>query len=505
MVSFSNLSSDEPGGIIMTKEEFSQKDKEYAIEKYGMVCFIAGHPIEPGELEFDHIEPKSKGGPSDRDNIAPVCRRHNNDKRAMSLLEYRDKLQMGNFFDSPKPRYLNDLLEFRISDYGEKVYVEIDSTTSKITLTWANGNSVTYPLFKDDAKGYVYFYAKLPVSSIQNDTELQPRPLELKRLWQLYQHLREHTQLSPSIGRYKDNHIYLFDGQHKAAAQVWNGRKELDCKIYLDPDEYDLMQTNLDAHYSLKQMSFFSSIMIDKLAQLFELEWNIFIAQGGSKSEATFVSFLVENNSLSKQNAIKRVEAAHKQAILDSTDPTNGLVQYISERNRNRKTPLTISTLDKTLFNFFLTRPPLTDEFESQNDFRPIEIQNVVRWMTMIAEESLDGKWNPELNNATHQKAERIYYAGSIRAWSEVLRDSIAAGVLNLMSDEERSKIFYREINVNQFEKIREILKKVFNHTIWIQPWGPVLEGLKVANNVAPKEVFKQVGLTPAWVLGIGE
>jgi hypothetical protein len=164
---------------------------------------------------------------------------------------------------------------------------------------------------------------------------------------------------------------------------------------------------------------------------------------------------------------------------------------------------LTISTLDKTLFNYFLTKSPLSDEFEGPNDFRPLEIHNVIRFMSMIAEESLDGQWNPELNNAAHQKAERMYYAGSIRAWSEVLRDSIAAGVLNLMTDEERSKIYYREISESQFEKIREIIRKVFNHTVWIQPWGPTLEGLKVASNAPPKEVFKQVGLTAAWVLGI--
>jgi hypothetical protein len=488
----------------MASDEFSQIDKDYALDKFGMICFITGHPIEPDELEFDHIEPKSKGGPSVRDNIAPVCRRHNNDKRAMSLLEYRDKLQMDSFFDNPKPRYLNDVLTIRIGDYGEKLHIDVDLIVNQVTLKWVNGKSKIFPLHTDYIKGYKYFYAKLPVSGIQNDTALQPRPLELKRLWQLYQHLRKHTQLSPSIGRYKDNYILIFDGQHKAAAQVWNGRKELDCKIYLDPDEYDLMQTNLDAHYSLKQMSFFSSIMIDKLAQLYELEWKTFTAQPGPKSEATFVSFLIENNSLSRPNAIKRIESAHKQAILDSTDPLNGLDQYISERNRNRKTPLTISTLDKTLFSYFLTKPPLSDEFEGPSDYRPLEIQNVVRFMSMIAEESLDNQWNPELNSAAHQKAERIYYAGSIRAWSEVLRDAIAAGVLNLMSDEERSKIFYREISESQFNRIRGIIKKVFNHTVWIQPWGPILEGLKVANNVAPKEVFKQVGLTPAWVLGIG-
>jgi hypothetical protein len=289
----------------MAPSEFSKEDRDYALTRFGMVCFITGHPIDPDELEFDHIEPKSKGGPSDRDNIAPVCRKHNNAKRAMSLLEYRDKLEMDKFFDNPKPRYLNDVLALRIGEFGEKVHLQTSS--DQVTLKWNNGKTKIYPILKDDVKGYQYFYAKLPAAGIQNDADLQPRPLELKRLWQLYLHLGKHTQLSPSIGRYKDNYIRIFDGQHKAAAQVWNGRKELDCKIYLDPDEYDIMQTNLDAHYSLKQMAFFSSIMIDKLAQLYELEWRTFMAQPGTKSEATFVSFLTENNSLTRPNAIKRI------------------------------------------------------------------------------------------------------------------------------------------------------------------------------------------------------
>jgi len=46
-----------------------------------------------------------------------------------------------------------------------------------------------------------YFYSVLPIEYILNDTDLQPRPLEQKRVWELYRHLSAHTQLAPAVCR----------------------------------------------------------------------------------------------------------------------------------------------------------------------------------------------------------------------------------------------------------------------------------------------------------------
>lgn len=486
----------------MSKRQFSDADKKYAIERFGMVCFVANHPLEGDDVEYDHIEAFAGGGASDKDNIAPVCRHHNRSKRDMSLLEYRDKLALDTFFDFPAPRILNDILSERKIKFGQTVYSRISD--SEIVLTDQNGKESVFPLYQDPVTQYFYFYAKLPVSYIQNDKELQPRPLESKRLWELYRHLRRHTQLSPSIGRLVNNQILIFDGQHKIAAQVWAGHSNVDCKIYLSPDIHDIMQTNLDAHYSLKQMSFYSSIMVGKLAQLLEKEWHEFMSQPGFKSEESFIVFIANNAyGLSKAEAKKRLVAAHTQAIVESSDPENLLTEFISERNRNRKMPLTLNTLDKTLFHHFLTPPPVTDEFESGGDYRSIEIKNIVRFMNILAETTLVNKWNPERNDPTHQKSERFYLGGSIRAWSEVLRDAITASALQLISSEDRAKIFYREVTDAQFEKIQQIVTKLFSHALWIQPWNTSIEGLRVANNEAPRQVFKDTGLTASWVLGM--
>ncbi|MHB8392821.1 MAG: HNH endonuclease [Acidobacteriaceae bacterium] len=46
---------------------------------YGQRCFGCGSDESP--LEIDHIEPKSRGGKANFENLQPLCRKCNNDKR----------------------------------------------------------------------------------------------------------------------------------------------------------------------------------------------------------------------------------------------------------------------------------------------------------------------------------------------------------------------------------------------------------------------------------------
>lgn len=92
------------------KRQLTEQEKEKVLEKHGRVCFVDGAPIpEDEKIEFHHIEAWSKGGLSTPDNIAPVCMTHHRSIRTMSLQEYRDKVNLGEFFEGD-PKYLDDIL-----------------------------------------------------------------------------------------------------------------------------------------------------------------------------------------------------------------------------------------------------------------------------------------------------------------------------------------------------------------------------------------------------------
>ena len=97
--------------------------------------------------------------------------------------------------------------------------------------------------------------------------------------------------LQPSIGRVQKDRILLFDGQHKIAALLWTGRREFECKVYLDPELELLNKTNIAAHDKYSQTRFYSSVMVHKLGTQFGSEFEKYrsLEDGSVKSEAGFV------------------------------------------------------------------------------------------------------------------------------------------------------------------------------------------------------------------------
>lgn len=239
----------------MTKaRQISEAEKAAVIERQGMRCFIDDHPIDSADdVEFDHIHAFSEGGATSIDNIAAVCKRHNREKRNLTLSEYRDRLALRQFFEGARKQRLDDLLAERLgsSGFGRELAFEAGEGEA---ILYLDGGKVTVPLIKCPATKETYFFASVPVELIKNDIELQPRALEPERLWELYRHLLRHTQLQPAVCRLVGGSLLLFDGQHKAAAQVWAGRQAIDCKVYIDPDVRRIKETNLSAHDKLRQM-----------------------------------------------------------------------------------------------------------------------------------------------------------------------------------------------------------------------------------------------------------
>jgi HNH endonuclease len=481
------------------KRQISDEEKQEVLERQGLRCFIDNHPVaDAGDLEFDHVQPYAEGGTSTTANIAAVCKKHNREKGTLSLSEYRDRLDMRAFFEGATKRRLDDLLETRLGKdgFGQPLPSQLDENA--VTLYFAGDGPATVPLYKCPSTSERYFYALMPVEHMENDLELQPRSLEPERLWELYRHLRSHTQLAPGVGRLVGTEVRLFDGQHKAAAQVWAGRKRVECKIYLDPDVRRLKETNLTAHDKLRQMPFYTSTLLEKYADLAHEDWQAFLETEGAKTEVAFVDFMRNRAGLTRGAALTRVRSVIYRDILDA--PNNKLRDYVTEENRGRANPITMSRLNRTFFAEFIAPPPLDDEFESEAWHRDEEKENVVFLFNLIVDKALEGKWNPERGDAAHKKAGRLFSAGALRAWVPFLRDAVAPA-LRLFESDERRRIFYRQLDPSDRNVIDGLVDKLLSHKVWEDP-DPALNDLRYDDAERAKAMLAQAGLTPNWILG---
>ncbi len=482
------------------KRQLSENEKQEILNQHGQRCFVDGEPIPEDEpIEFHHIKPFSSGGPTTLDNIAPVCKRHHRTIGTMSLQEYRDKIELSRFFEGEEPKFLGDLIHYKKGQGGQPLKYEIGDT--HISLYYGDSRH-DFPLYACPTTKWKYFYGTLPVEYIGNDRELQPRPLRESNLWKLYRHFQINTQISPSICRIDDTGILLlFDGQHKAAAQIWAGRSMIECKVYIDPDKRFLKETNLDAHGPYRQMSFYSHELMQKYADIFGEDWNVYMDTEGEKSESGFYNFLIHAKQKTVAQARNEISLAIYKEIVD--DEANKLSKYLTEKHRGRKQPLTFARLKKTFFQHMLVLPPVDDEFESEGDFRKQERNNLVRLMNIIAEGGLENKWNPERADAEHKKSERIFGAGAVRAWVILLRDAINIH-LKHYTNEERNRFFYRHIPDNEFNYFKQFIEKIFTHKIWNDPdpSGEIAARLAKDDATTAKSLFDEKGLTVQWVLG---
>ncbi len=488
----------------MTHREPTKEEKKVIIVQHtrdGKVrCYVNDHPIEnEKDIEFHHSKPFSEEGKTEISNLAPVCKDHHRRIRTLSITEFRTRLEMEEFFKSPEPRRLDDVLKKKISDekFGKVLINEISDRTIKLFLE-DRSDPIVLSLYKCPSTSYKYFYITLPVKYIQNDIELQPRPIEMRRLWELYRHMLTHTQFSPAICRLKDNKILLFDGQHKSAAQIWCGRKEIECKVYVEPDVRVLKETNLAAHDKLRQMQFFTSVLISKWADLFKEEWREYLETKGIKSEKGFVEFL-EKKGKKKSEALNMIRSNIYDSVLDDKD--NKIVDYIAERNRSRKNPLTVHRLKQTIFKHFITNSPLDMDIEKSDELREFERKSVIELLNILAEETLDGKWDPTRNDSSHKVAERVYAAGSLKAWSRMFRD-VTAAVLRLYDEDERGKILLRKISEDDWDLIRGRIIRLFEHKLWADPSPEIDRNLRVNNERHVKEFFENKGVKVDWILG---
>jgi hypothetical protein len=132
---------------------------------------------------------------------------------------------------------------------------------------------------------------------------------------------------------------------------------------------------------------------------------------------------------------------------------------------------------------------------------RDKEIENIVALMNMINDRALSF-WNLKAgkNDETQRRLSRIFGSKSMMALSELLKDAICAR-LEVFSEEDRVRPFYRDLTPLELEKVKTILARLINFKIWKSPGESEVDRVLSDNKSAVKEWFKKQGMDVAYLL----
>ncbi|MCH9705808.1 MAG: HNH endonuclease [Proteobacteria bacterium] len=493
--------------------QISAEEKEIILNRFERKCYATGHDLPEGsEIHFDHIKAFSNKGASELDNIAPMCREHNLKKGTLSLHDFKIKLELEKFFNKGQALTLKDELKYfkdegRISEYGKLCYFDIIDN-NKVQIETDDKKTV-HELFTCPVTNYKYFHTLISINSINSDDDedgeigLQPRYLIFEKVFNLYRHFQKNPVLQPSIARLHKNQILVFDGQHKIAALLWNERKEVELKIYIEPDAQLLNNTNIAAHDKFAQTRFFSSVMVSKLGSQFGKKFEEYKDKedGIKKSECGFIQYLKYEEELTQGEASKKFTSFLSHMVIDNEQ--NKISKFISKGNRSSDAhPLTVDMLNKSIFSNFLYRKPLNDDMLSEQYKRENEINNVIELCNILYDEALY-KWDPDKNykNELHINLSRMFRSKSIMAWAEILRDGIIA-TLRIRDSEEQKVLFYRELTSQQFEDIRITVRRLVEWSLWSSPPDSAIDRVLADNKGEVKKFMGSNGLTASYLLG---
>ena len=235
-------------------------------------CFICEQPIDlvvhKDALDVDHVVPLKMSGKDDPSNFALTHASCNRSKQASNLevarvlsrfSRLKEKLSSQN--RSPN---LGDLLE-QAGGGNKSLGFKFEKDVVTYSFTELGDNTLrSVPLYVDDASGFQYFFAKLPIQYLAHDDHINPRSIGNNISKLVEEFFNKRPQLHVPLGwiesKGASSRVHIFDGQHKSAAQIMLGVKELPVRVFVGPDPDVLITTNTNAGTTLKQVAFDKSV-----------------------------------------------------------------------------------------------------------------------------------------------------------------------------------------------------------------------------------------------------
>jgi hypothetical protein len=296
-------------------------------------------------------------------------------------------------------------------------------------------------------------------------------------------------QLFPSLAimEESDDHnftIMAFDGQHKAAAQLYLHSKFLFLRVFINVEKAKIKKTNLRAHTVVAQIHF-PKLIEDKVGHdLFAIEFEPFISENikTKTSEHLFI----------KQDDIKDEYKGYLNnfykynALFDENGERHNILDYVETITARSKTyPISYDTLSKTFFKLLYLKPA-EDKLNVSINYRNIETKNIWHIMDIFVEKCLKIKFNIDTgiykleeklisdpNSVTdeHLIAYRLCRQSAMVIWVEEFKKALSILLKTKNKYEEASwseeRVLWVNMDDSDFEKVGKMFVVIRDHKIW--------------------------------------
>ncbi len=494
-------------------DELSKEEREELVRRLlqaqNDLCYICGKVInrQVHEVDVDHIISLAQQGPDEESNWGVVHRACNRSKGARDLRLQRILYQ----FKSHAERHINSVggtftLHEALNELvPNRQEVGVKCQGDRVVLSWVGERgtpvSETYDVLEEPGYPPVRsFVARLPFICLHHDREMNPRSIvDLEPM--IEEFYSGNPQLQPSLATLNvaqsegKGHVLVFDGQHKAAAQLYAGKDRLMVRVFLNYDRRKLKETNYRAHTKLAQVHF-PQLINDRVgADLFREEFERFLRRvdPAKSSEKSFFKELPHQQRSEFRQYFQnflRYEVLTGKAgnadcqILSFTETVTA---------RSIRYPLSYDAVQRTFLQHFLYLKPATEPIQETEVFRLLERENLIRLMNLFVEEVLaNGRFDvrlgtvrieerlassPETVPDSHLRAYRICRRAAMVIWIKELVQAIAL-LLGTRSRYVRGswgkdRPFWVKTLNEDWECIRKMIRAVRDHKIWAERMNP--------------------------------
>lgn len=517
----------------MNKEEKSELIQRLHTAQ-NKLCYVCSKVINlrVHQADIDHIHALSRDGVDDEQNWALTHASCNRSKGTRDLELQRILQRFKDHVESySKPVVEGTIRTFTVNEALNELHPErqevaaaIKENIIEVSFNF-DGKPQTeeFQLINDPANpGFRSFVGMIPFVCLHHDATINPRSIvDLEMM--IEEFYNKNPQLQPSLATLNlddesgaKGRVLLFDGQHKAAAQMYVGRQRLFVRVFVNCDKGRLKETNFRAHTRLAQIHF-PRLVEDRVGDdLFLEEFNRFLASADPTKKSEH-SFFQEHLARPLRSEYRKYFASHlRYEVLTGKAGTrsNEILNYVETITaRSKRYPLSYDTVQKTFLAHFLWLKPSREALELTQRMRTTERENLIRLSNLFVEEVLgSGRFDlnkgiyrieerlaedPDAITDSHLRAYRLCRSSAMIIWSEELMRAISL-FLNTLSRYQRgdwatARTMWAEIDEPNWDRVRKMIRVVRDHKIWGERTNTeIVSAISSTRNKDWKEILLQ-------------